>query len=225
MTADDERRNALLAKKPDERTPAEVEELRTKYAVFGGCCSKFADQCGCDCLERARGGAARPWVFVVQAGRGGYEVRRGRVAASDATNRQLQVRTEADPGRPLWYSEREVFATLLDAQRHADQITTLVRARTGLEPPPPAAEPSASALGHSGEKYVRRIRSCRDRRPIGEVDVYSVLDAFGPLPAPRAHAIKKLLCAGLRDKGDAARDVREAIDALKEDLKRLEAGE
>lgn len=215
MTADDERRNALLAKGPDERTPAEVEELRTKYAVFGGCCDKFADQCACDCPERARAYEARrppsQRVFVAyclsEVG-GKFSVYPGAVVGrGDAL---VEVCFDLDEQvRPVHADRVHVLRS--DAEQ-------MCRALNG--PPVPAP-----ALGHSGEKYVRKIRSCRHRRPIGEVDVYSVLDAFGPLPAPRAHAVKKLLCAGLRDKGDAARDLREAIDALKEDLKQLEAGE
>lgn len=154
--SDDERRKEIFAKKPDERTVAEVDELRTKWAIQGGCCDRFVEQTGCDCMQRARV----------------YEARR---------------RRPPEPTYPL---------------------------------------PAAPALGHSGEKYVRKIRSCRTRAVLSEpVDVYSVLDAFGPLPAPRAHAAKKILCAGLRDKASAAQDIREAIDALKEDLKQLEAGE
>lgn len=101
-------------------------------------------------------------------------------------------------------------------------LSEAVADRDRINSRPPEATPSPPALGHSGEKYVRKIRSCRDRKVIGEVDVYSVADAF-PLTMPRAHALKKILCAGLRDKGSAAQDVREAIDALKEDLKELEA--
>ena len=77
--------------------------------------------------------------------------------------------------------------------------------------------------GHSGNKYVRKVRSCITRKEIGEIDVYAVEDAYGPMPMSRSHALKKILCAGLRSKGDAKQDIKEAIDALKEDLKQLEA--
>lgn len=49
----------LKATKPDTRTVAEVLEQR-KHAVMGGCCNRFADQMGCDCLEKAKAREARP---------------------------------------------------------------------------------------------------------------------------------------------------------------------
>lgn len=46
------------------------------------------------------------------------------------------------------------------------------------------------------------------------VDVYSVLEAFGEPEAPIAHAIKKLLCAGLRNKGTRLQDLEESIPSI-----------
>ncbi len=84
------------------------------------------------------------------------------------------------------------------------------------EPPP-----------HSGDKYIRKIYP-RDpdsgEQPIN-VDVYSVVKAFDVKAGPRDHAVKKLLCAGLRGKGDERQDISEAIDALKRDLQQLREGE
>lgn len=51
MTEAEER--ALLAKAPEERTRSEVWYLKTRRAVYGGCCNDFADNSGCDCEERA----------------------------------------------------------------------------------------------------------------------------------------------------------------------------
>ena len=48
----------------------------------------------------------------------------------------------------------------------------------------------------------------------GKADVYAVLDAFNVICPARQHAIKKLLCAGLRGKGDAGQDLSEALDAV-----------
>ena len=67
---------------------------------------------------------------------------------------------------------------------------------------------------HTGGKYVRPIRSCVTHAVIGEVDVYSVADAFAVADMPVAHALKKVLCAGLRGKGDRLSDLCEARDAL-----------
>ena len=54
-----------------------------------------------------------------------------------------------------------------------------------------------SFFNQSGSKYLRSI----DMPVPGKVDVYSVLEAFDVRCPARQHAIKKLLCAGLRGKG------------------------
>lgn len=48
----------------------------------------------------------------------------------------------------------------------------------------------------------------------GKADVYTVLDAFEVICPARQHAIKKLLCAGLRGKGSEMQDLSEARDAI-----------
>lgn len=59
-------------------------------------------------------------------------------------------------------------------------------------------------------KYLRQIHVINDDR----VDVYSVLEAFNVTCPARAHAIKKLLCAGLRGKGDTLQDLKESVEAV-----------
>ena len=66
---------------------------------------------------------------------------------------------------------------------------------------------------HSGSKYLRTIQT-KD----GKVDVYAVLDAFGVACPARQHAIKKLLCSGVRGKGDTLQDLREARDAVERSI-------
>jgi hypothetical protein len=61
----------------------------------------------------------------------------------------------------------------------------------------------------SGSKYLREIQLHE-----GKVDVYAVLDAFQVTCPARQHAIKKLLCAGLRGKGGELQDLTEARDAI-----------
>ena len=61
----------------------------------------------------------------------------------------------------------------------------------------------------SGSKYLRDIQTIG-----GKVDVYAVLEAFDVTCPARQHAIKKLLCAGLRGKGDSVQDLKEAADAV-----------
>ena len=65
---------------------------------------------------------------------------------------------------------------------------------------------------HSGSKYRRRIDGIDGGTTV--VDVYCVLEAFEVTCPARQHAIKKLLCAGLRGKGSAVQDLTEAMDAM-----------
>ena len=62
----------------------------------------------------------------------------------------------------------------------------------------------------SGSKYLRTMRCLVD----GKADVYAVLDAFSVTCPARQHAIKKLLCSGIRGKGDVVQDLGEAMDAV-----------
>ncbi len=48
----------------------------------------------------------------------------------------------------------------------------------------------------------------------GRADVYAVLIAFNVSCPARQHAVKKLLCSGIRGKGDCLQDLREARDAI-----------
>lgn len=70
---------------------------------------------------------------------------------------------------------------------------------------------------HSGNKYKRKIPKDED----GYSDIYDVLYAYGVKSHPRAHAIKKLLCSGVRGKGSEEQDVSEAGDAVKRDLDQI----
>lgn len=67
---------------------------------------------------------------------------------------------------------------------------------------------------HEGKKYLRLIHPANgDGRPI-YVDVYAVLVAFGVTCPATAHAVKKLLAAGQRGKGDKKADLVGAIAAI-----------
>ncbi len=67
---------------------------------------------------------------------------------------------------------------------------------------------------HGGSKYVRKIFSVTLQGAWVEVDVYAVLEAFGVTCLARQHAVKKLLCAGLRGKGSQLDDLRGVLDAV-----------
>lgn len=81
----------------------------------------------------------------------------------------------------------------------------------------------------SGNKYHRKIRGLAAHGG-GEVtvDVYSVLTAFNVTSPGVQHAVKKLLCSGLRGKGSAVQDLTESIDAIRravEDAEREAKGQ
>ena len=65
----------------------------------------------------------------------------------------------------------------------------------------------------SGNKYHRSIK-CIKSKALSVVDVYAVLRAFNVTEPALQHAIKKLLCAGIRGKGGLLQDLTEAIDAI-----------
>lgn len=66
---------------------------------------------------------------------------------------------------------------------------------------------------HSGSKYIREIYNCVDGTK-SLVDVYAVIEAFKVTCPARQHAIKKLLCAGIRGKGGEVEDLQESIDSM-----------
>jgi hypothetical protein len=68
-----------------------------------------------------------------------------------------------------------------------------------------------TTFNQSGSKYLRNILQYLVN---GCCDVYAVLLAFDVRCPARQHAIKKLLCSGLRDKGSVLQDLREARDAV-----------
>jgi len=54
----------------------------------------------------------------------------------------------------------------------------------------------------------------KDVSHLQTIDVYRVLDLYKVTSPPLQHAIKKLLCAGMRGAKDEAKDIQEAIDSL-----------
>ena len=66
---------------------------------------------------------------------------------------------------------------------------------------------------HGRSKYKRTIH-CLETPTTAIVDVYSVLEAFQVTCPARQHLIKKILCTGIRGKGDSLQDLEEAKVAL-----------
>lgn len=79
-------------------------------------------------------------------------------------------------------------------------------------------------MNHGATKYDRVIRGSK---PDETIDVYAVLLTFNVTCPARQHALKKLLCAGLRGKGDALQDLRETKVAVERaiELQELEDDE
>jgi hypothetical protein len=82
---------------------------------------------------------------------------------------------------------------------------------------------------HTGNKYHREIFGLRTKSENGGcppsvvVDVYRVLDAFEVEDPGCQHAAKKILCRGIRGKGGVLQDTLEAIDALIESARMIQA--
>lgn len=81
-------------------------------------------------------------------------------------------------------------------------------------------ETNTSIDQHEGKKYIRRIKQCvplKDDEFYYDgiyVDVYSVLEAFNVTCPAIQHAIKKLLCCGIRNKGNKQDDLTGALAAI-----------
>ncbi len=75
----------------------------------------------------------------------------------------------------------------------------------------------------SGNKYHRKIYGLKAHGGgFVVVDVYSTITAFAVTGPGAQHAIKKLLCSGIRGKGSRIRDLREARDALDREIEDAE---
>lgn len=70
-----------------------------------------------------------------------------------------------------------------------------------------------SIKNHEGKKYLRTIWPATEGQPV-DIDVYCVLEAFKVECQAVGHAIKKLLCAGMRGKGNVLQDLIGAQAAL-----------
>lgn len=76
------------------------------------------------------------------------------------------------------------------------------------------ASKAKSEMEKDGKKYHREIIGFCGTKV--EVDVYRVLDAYNTGSASIDHAIKKLLCTGLRGHKDFVTDIDNAIESLEE---------
>ena len=97
------------------------------------------------------------------------------------------------------------------------------RRRTELQPAP---EQQPAPTPDRGNKYHRTIRQSLPGDTHGlslTVDVYDVCRAFGVTCSATQHAVKKLLCAGLRGSKSAAQDIDEAANSCRRAIELLQA--
>lgn len=133
----------------------------------------------------------------------------------------LKPRTE-DPScfDPKWECKNCGSTTMCDPKTH---MMFQPCSKHPKKATPPAETAADSVPTHSGKKFLRLITGwdpVTGKTSSILVDVYDVLAAFDDPPAPRSHAIKKLLCAGIRGKGDVVQDLTEARDALDRDIQK-----
>ena len=93
----------------------------------------------------------------------------------------------------------------------------------------PAAKPTTgqpqAPTTDRGNKYHRTITQTLPGDTHGlsvTVDVYDVLKAFGVTCPAAQHAVKKLLCAGLRGAKSAEQDIEEAANSCRRAIELLE---
>lgn len=71
---------------------------------------------------------------------------------------------------------------------------------------------------HVGKKYIRKIRGWsktdQKTRDWIYIDVYRVIEAFSVTCPALQHALKKILCAGKRDKGSVMQDLTDIEAAV-----------
>lgn len=108
------------------------------------------------------------------------------------------------------------------ADWHRRDIQFCRPARPAVEPAP---EQSPAPTPDRGSKYHRTIRQTLPGDTHGlsiVVDVYDVLRAFGVTCPAAQHAVKKLLCPGLRGNKSAEQDIEEAANSCRRAIELLE---
>lgn len=100
-------------------------------------------------------------------------------------------------------------STKAEAQELLGEATKIAE-EYGIEP--------SQKFNKSGSKYLREINLID-----GKTDVYAVLKAFNVICPARQHAIKKLLCSGLRGKATEMQDLSEARDAIDRAIQMMES--
>lgn len=183
----------------DNRTVAEVMRQRTEDAVVGGCCDRFADNKGCDCLERAQERERKRYPWTAPSASPIDRLFAERQAIMETAEKEIKLLREQNKS----LAERVAAQSELLAKR-ADKDETPIDQ-------------------HEGKKYLRTIVGATDfleflvfdgkQLPVIQIDVYKVLAAFEVTSAPIAHAIKKLLAPGQRGKGDLIADLKGVISA------------
>jgi len=108
------------------------------------------------------------------------------------------IATDNKGNRKITYNQLMAIGKLKRLMNERDKVNT-------------SEKPNSSEL-KDGDKYIRTIYGLCGT-PV-KVDVYRVSDAFPTGSAPIDHAVKKMLCAGLRGHKDKLTDIDNAIESL-----------
>ena len=133
--------------------------------------------------------------------------------------RDLEGHDSIQPGDELWNLHHRLWLAPMPGHKYigkrVDETGMLWRRPVADEPADePAAKPEDTPT--PGSKYHRVIRASMGESgaaPI-TVDVYDVLRAFNVTCPATQHAIKKLLCPGMRGTKSERQDIQEAIGSL-----------
>lgn len=150
------------------------------------------------------------------------------VVFGEGTHPVIATRTPADPKKvncwnyPAGWGTWSLEGTIIKSKHQWLPIKLPVKKETPINTPITTVYNDQTrtvtqqpANDHGLTKYDRPIKGAKD----GTIDVYAVIETFGVQCPARQHAIKKLLCSGIRGKGNAIQDLRETKVAIDRAIK------
>lgn len=135
-----------------------------------------------------------------------------------------RVREDSHSEYSAWLPADHLVGTEVGhfADWHSRDIQFCRPARPAVDP---ASEQPPAPTTDRGSKYHRTITQTLPGDTHGlavVVDVYDVLQSFGVNCPALQHAVKKLLCAGLRGAKSAEQDIEEAANSCRRAIELLE---
>ena len=127
---------------------------------------------------------------------------------------QVEDKTKATPEDTLHKgSKEELYETYWQGLTSEQKRAALAHV---MQVAPVAERREEQNLAHVYPHYHKDVSKFKS------VDVYRVIDLFGVTDHAQGHAIKKLLCAGVRGDKNYNQDIKEARDTLNRRLQMLE---